>query len=51
MGEPPQITKTQKIINIIYISPVLGTFSKNVLKTGEMLIMLIMLIPLFPKSG
>ena len=49
MGEPPRSQKTQKIINIINISPVLGTFSKNVLKTGEMLIMLIMLIPLFQK--
>ena len=50
MGEPPRSEKKkQKIINIINISPVISTFSKNVLKTGEMLIMLIMLIPLFQK--
>ena len=31
------------MINIINISPVLGTFGENVLKTGEMLILLILL--------
>ena len=49
MGEPPPGQNPPKRINIINISPVLATFSKNVLKTGEMLIMLIMLIPLFQK--
>ena len=51
MGETPQDRKGPKRINIINISPVLSTFLKKVLKTGEMLIMLIMLIPLFSKSA
>ena len=50
MGGTPQIEKNQERINIINISPVLSTFLENVLKTGEMLIMLIMLIPLFFKK-
>ena len=32
------------MINIINISPVLGTFRKNVLKAGEMLILLILFL-------
>ena len=50
MGEPPQVKNPPKGINIINISPVLATFSKNVLKTGEMLIMLILFWPPTPPN-
>ena len=39
------------MINIINISPVLSTFFENVLKTGEVLIMLILFVFFFRPGG
>ena len=39
------------MINMINISPVLSIFSQNVLKTGEMLIMLIFFFLWGPRGG